>query len=300
MDSMSGTEAALIAPQRKQTQVAWHELREIATQAQRDIEKDSAFDAHDDYENVFAMWEAKLQDKRIEVTAENADVVPTWYSSANEYWENEANCPVNDNGVLGGFAHVSPADIAHSKRFIDRLQTLRPACGRQCAVDCGAGIGRVSKFLLLPAFDQVDLVEQSERLLKSVPSYMGVDLDLLRKVRNLYCMGLQEFVPAPDTYDVIWVQWVALYLTDVDLVHFLQRCQRALRPNGWIGIKENVLLHGNPYEIDEEDSSITRSDPYYKSIFRQAGMTLLAEEVQEGFPEELYPVKMYALAKDSF
>ena len=31
-------------------------------------------------------------------------------------------------------------------------------------------------------------------------------------------------------YDVIWAQWVLLYLTDEDLVAFLQRCKKGLRP----------------------------------------------------------------------
>lgn len=30
-------------------------------------------------------------------------------------------------------------------------------------------------------------------------------------------------------YDVIWAQWVLLYLTDEDLVSFLQRCKKGLR-----------------------------------------------------------------------
>lgn len=39
-----------------------------------------------------------------------------------------------------------------------------------------------------------------------------------------------------------------------------------------------------------------RSEVYYKSLFEQAGLTLLAEKKQKKFPKELFPVKMYALA----
>lgn len=38
-----------------------------------------------------------------------------------------------------------------------------------------------------------------------------------------------------------------------------------------------------------------RSEVYYKSIFAQAGLTLITEKTQQNFPEELYPVKMFAL-----
>jgi AdoMet dependent proline di-methyltransferase len=31
---------------------------------------------------------------------------------------------------------------------------------------------------------------------------------------NFFQMGLQEFTPQPQRYDVVWVQWALLYLTD--------------------------------------------------------------------------------------
>lgn len=39
-------------------------------------------------------------------------------------------------------------------------------------VDCGAGIGRVSKQLLLPIFTKVDLVEQNKTFLDNAPEYL--------------------------------------------------------------------------------------------------------------------------------
>jgi protein N-terminal methyltransferase len=220
----------------------------------------------------------------------------TWYSSANDYWEDASNCPLTDDGVLGGFAHVSPADVRDSTQFIAAVHKLRPGWRAGVAVDCGAGIGRVSKMLLLPMFEHVDLVEQSERLIRGARQYIGAQSPLLPKVRNLYCMGLQEFHPPDGSYDLVWIQWVSSHLTDADFVHFLRRCKASLSPHGWIGVKENVLLSGDPYDIDYQDSSITRSEVYYKSLFEQAGLTLLAEKKQKKFPKELFPVKMYALA----
>ena len=39
--------------------------------------------------------------------------------------------------------------------------------------DCGAGIGRVTKHLLLGEFDHVDLLEQSPRLIAEAPKFIG-------------------------------------------------------------------------------------------------------------------------------
>lgn len=219
----------------------------------------------------------------------------SWYASAHKYWDDEINCPLSESGVLGGFAHISDVDIRDSKRFLQHVRdTVRPEWVCHAAVDCGAGIGRVSKWLLLPMFDHVDLVEQSPRLLRGVPQYLEADEQA--RVRNLYCMGLQDFEPTAAAYDLIWMQWVLVHLTDLDLVRYLKRCKKALTPNGFIVVKENIFQSAEPYDLDRQDSSITRSAVYFKSIFQQAGLVVLAERRQRHFPKELYPVKMFALA----
>ncbi|KAJ8484486.1 hypothetical protein OPV22_016971 [Ensete ventricosum] len=49
---------------------------------------------------------------------------------------------------------------------------------------------------------------------------------------------------------------------------------------------------------DKEDNNITRSDSYFKELFKQCGLHLYRTKDQKGFPEELFPVKMYALVTD--
>lgn len=51
---------------------------------------------------------------------------PVWYSAAFDYWEAEGNCPATVDGVLGGFGHVSPKDIAGSRAFVARLRAALP------------------------------------------------------------------------------------------------------------------------------------------------------------------------------
>lgn len=307
-DAKAAETVTLLAPRSKRScaRIDWRELRAIAEEVQRALDASSKIEPHSEYATVFDMWRAELRDapNRLEEDDEaeqQAETPPTqeltWYASAHEYWDDEANCPLSDDGVLGGFAHVSGMDVKDSRRFLKHVrETTRPEWECRTAVDCGAGIGRVSKLLLLPMFEHVDLVEQSPRLLRGVPQYLGADERLRARVRDLYCMGLQDFEPAAASYDLIWMQWVLVHLTDVDLVRFLRRCKQALTPHGFIVIKENIFQTAEPYDLDRQDSSITRSAVYYKSLFKQAGLTLLAERRQRHFPEELYPVKMYALA----
>lgn len=72
-------------------------------------------------------------------------------------------------------------------------------------MDCGAGIGRITKRLLLPLFGVVDMVDVTEDFLIKAKTYLGEEG---KRVRNYFCCGLQDFSPEPNSYDVIWIQWV--------------------------------------------------------------------------------------------
>ncbi|KAH9843039.1 DUF858-domain-containing protein [Rhodofomes roseus] len=100
-----------------------------------------------------------------------------------------------------------------------------------------------------------------------------------------------------DPFDIIWCQWCLGSLSDADLVAFLRRSRSSLRdPNkSLIIVKENCCADDDeePRSVfDETDSSITRSDLAWKKAFKDARLTLVHEQVQRGFPEGLYTVKM--------
>lgn len=141
------------------------------------------------YDSITDMWEFELNSN-----SDNGQ--NPWYGKAYDYWENEANCPVSEDGVLGGYGLVTDVDARESTVFLNRVKALRPLLQTNEAAgnafyyisyiyififyinyysDCGAGIGRVSKFFLLPNFRHVDLVEQSPRLLEASASYIGPD-----------------------------------------------------------------------------------------------------------------------------
>lgn len=93
---------------------------------------------------------------------------------------------------------------------------------------------------------------------------------------------------------MIWNQWVLLYLADDDLIAYLQRCAESLRENGLICVKENVVMEGQ-FVVDDEDNSITRTHAQYRNVFDRAGLELVFEQRQMDWPQELFPVMMYAV-----
>ena len=172
---------------------------------------------------------------------------------------------------------------------ISYLQT-EDAPGHQRALDCGAGIGRITKHLLVKHFEKVDLVEQNKLFLEKAGEYLKNN----DKVGSLFCSGLQNFVPQEGHYDVIWCQWVLGHLTDDHLVDFFKRCLKGLKPNGYLIVKENLTSSGE-VEKDDEDSSVTRPEELLKKIFDNAGLKIVLDMKQTKMPQGLYPVKMYAM-----
>lgn len=142
---------------------------------------------------------------------------------------------------------------------------------------------------------------------KSVTLVQGTlqAFDPCSPLKGTKLVGRVGYVPEQDDleskFDVIWCQWCLGHLSDADLIAFFRRCKRALRDakDSIIIVKENLCSDGEDGSartvFDEDDSSLTRSDMAWKNAFAAAGLALLYEQVQRGFPAGLYEVKMYAL-----
>ncbi|EPX72666.1 methyltransferase implicated in translation [Schizosaccharomyces octosporus yFS286] len=209
-----------------------------------------------------------------------------FYSDAIEYWN---GIEPSVNGMLGGLGtgRIPQVDAIASRTFLRRLDYRLKKIDALVAADCGAGIGRVTEFVLLKVASHVDIVEPVEKFVSQAKVH------LQDKPCSFICTGLQNWTPEKNRYGLIWNQWCLSHLTNDDLVAYLIRCSEALSENGVICIKENVSSFTESF--DKEDSSVTRTDDSFRKIFQMANLVIIAESLQHGFPDELYPVKMFAL-----
>lgn len=225
--------------------------------------------------------------------------LPEWYSTAVNYWDGQA---ASDDGVLGGYGELTGPDLRDSKIFLEKVfgPYLKTAVseGRELvAIDCGAGVGRVSEGLLLQFFHQVDLLEPSAHLLSAARTRLlkpgKKSFPHTNRAVGFFQAGLETFNPEPGRYDAIWIQWALLYVTDDDAISLLKRCRKALKAGGMIFIKENVCAEG--FIVDRDDASVTRSHAYYVQLIEKSGLILKSTALQKGFPKDLYKVRMYAV-----
>lgn len=199
------------------------------------------------------------------------------------------------NGVLGGYPQVSRVDLQGSSNFLAKLRRqskqFPPGAKLQRAVDCGAGIGRITAGFLINVAETVDIVEPVKSFTDEIKDKDGVG--------KIYNLGLEDWHPERDglgPYDLIWNQWCVGQLTDAQLVEYLKRLPGALTEGGWIVVKENLSNHYLDVDVfDETDSSVTRTDKKFRKLFEEAGLSIVVTEMQRGMPKGLYAVRTYAL-----
>lgn len=212
-------------------------------------------------------------------------------TAALAYWSSTA--PTVD-GVLGGYPQVSRIDLQGSANFLARLRLKSkhhpPGPKLRRAADCGAGIGRITTGFLAKVAETVDVIEPVREFTDVLERGKG-------GVGEIVNLGLEDWEPEPETqYDLIWNQWCVGQLPDAALVSYLRRLPKALAQGGWIVVKENLSNHHLGEDVyDETDSSVTRTDEKFRKLFREAGMKIVASEIQRGMPKELYEVRSYAL-----
>ncbi|XP_076873659.1 N-terminal Xaa-Pro-Lys N-methyltransferase 2 [Brachyhypopomus gauderio] len=210
-----------------------------------------------------------------------------FYHRAQNFYK---DVPASEEGMMGDFVELSELDLESSRQFLKKCVGPGKA-GTRRALDCGCGIGRVSKGVLFPVFQTLEMLDMMENfILHAHECYLG---DCADRVESYYVYNLQDFTPPPKRYDVVWMQWVACHLTDKDLMEFLRRAQAGLRPSGVIVLKDNMARQG--CRLDPVDSSVIRHLDIMRSIIETAGLTILEVQKQEGFPESIMPVWMISM-----
>ncbi|KAL6230873.1 hypothetical protein BDW75DRAFT_55906 [Aspergillus navahoensis] len=239
------------------------------------------------------------------------------HTASLDYWNGLGTTQSAMLGVMGDHPWYTRIDLRGSRTFLAKARRLVPGAntgsklGR--GVDCGTGVGRVSEGFLRDVCEVVDAVEPvekfadviRERKINEEAQTQDAPQNRAEGTRgvigDIYVMGLESWTPTRK-YDLIWTQFCANYVTDAQLVEFLRRCCEALTESGIVGIKENISTDLNGRDMyDEEDSSVTRTDEKFRALFKEAGMSVIAADVQTGIPKNynLLPVRLYALRPKS-
>lgn len=211
-----------------------------------------------------------------------------FYLVGADFWRKQEK---SNAGMLDGFTYTHDTDITFSRAILDR-QVKGHNLGNQHCAEFGAGIGRITKNLLIEYFQEIDLIDPVKEFLDFAQKDFGDRVKL-----NLYPIGAQEW-KATTKYDCFWIQWTLMYLTDDDAIKLLKDCKSHLKRYGKIFVKENgfpndpdkSLAYWNP-----DDHSFARSHESYLALFEKAGLTVVENLLQPDWGEDLLPLYAFVL-----
>ena len=223
-----------------------------------------------------------------------------WYKKREKYW---SSVEPNLTSVLGNEIIQLP-DVKCSCELLNGLILSKQLNPKSC-LDCAAGIGRVTEYVLSNFFSEIDLFEKDKVFLeKCKQKFIGND-----KVKNIYESSLEKF-QFEKKYDLIWIQWCLENLEDEDLIPFLKKCKENLCENGKIIVKENYYffdnsednknknLHNINYEYSKEDFSKQRLDSFYINLFINMGFKIINHFINPNWPNKIMPLIVYVLEKN--
>eukprot|EP01084_Bolivina_argentea_P051863 95350_1 len=231
----------------------------------------------DEYEDVEEFW--SLIDER------------DWYITLNLYWHNKK---ANIDDMLGGMTdQIHKIDIETSIQITKKYWPKQTKNKNTYALDCGAGIGRVTEYVLGKTFTKVDLVEINPNFCKCCIQRIGNK----KYFGKIIAKSLHKFKPKSNYYNCIWCQWTLEHLTDDDLIKFLINCKKALNKSSkysYCVFKENVCRN-NLFYVNIEGSSIIRHQSVLINMFKKAKLNVVQIMDQKGFPKDLWPQKIFIL-----
>ena len=238
-----------------------------------------------------------------------------WYKKREEHW---ASVEPNLASVLGD-ENIQLPDVKCSCELLNGLILSKQLNPISC-LDCAAGIGRVTEYVLSNFFQEIDLFEKDKVFLeKCKTKFLGNN-----KIKNIYNSSLENF-QFKRKYDLIWIQWCLENLEDDDLRPFLKKCYDNLNDDGIIIVKENLYnieedeednvkdndkenekneikkednKNNYEYKYSDADYSKQRPDVFYINLFLESKFKIKLHFLNPNWPENMMPLCIYVLSKN--
>jgi protein N-terminal methyltransferase len=164
---------------------------------------------------------------------------------------------------------------------------------KTCSVlELAAGMGRVTKKVLLQKFERIDVLEPDEKLAAEIEKINT------KKIKNIYVKKGQDFEFKDSYYDVIWGQWFLENMSDVDNLKFLIKARDHLNDGGKIVLKENIYKE-DIVQITFPEGQRIRPLKVYLLFFRLVGLRPVYIKLSDDYPVSSYtPLYEIVLEKD--
>jgi len=230
-----------------------------------------------------------------------AEVSSGWHGRNVRFWRSQS---ADMRGATGG--GVTQFDVGFSRQALRALATARGGKRFARALDLGAGIGRVTDGVLRHHCRHVDLVEFVSKHLQRAKQLLPAK-GKSGCTFSFHAAAVQKHPVPARSYDLVWCQWLLMYLTDADVLTLLRRLAPGLCTDGFLLVKENVSTPEKLTYFDAEDGelweegdggrpvSCVRTRLHYEDLFERAGLRVRAAKVQHDSSSKIMDMVLFVL-----
>lgn len=227
-----------------------------------------------------------------------------WHSRNVRFWRAQA---ADVRGATGG--GVSQRDLEFTRKAVTTLASVGQGAQRarfERALDLGAGIGRVTDAVLRHCCRHVDLVEFVQKHLCKAKERLPA-AGKGGCTFTFHCCAVQKFQVPHSSYNLIWCQWLLMYLTDADALDLLRRLRPGLAEGALLLVKENISTPDELTYFDAADGelwadgsaggpvSCVRTELHYEDLFERAGLKIKEQKLQRDATGKTMDMMLYAL-----
>ena len=170
----------------------------------------------------------------------------------HDFWANKPS-------TVGGMTLLSDADLDEAERA-DILSQL-PSLSQMDVLELGAGIGRYTSHFIHMArhVTVVDFVEKFVEENRRTTSHCNNT--------SYYCADVMGLEFDDRSFDFIFINWLFMYLDDVQVEQLRGRIHRWLRDNGQVFLRESCFGGSTGTPPAPDNPTRYRSDTYYTRLF---------------------------------
>lgn len=231
--------------------------------------------------------QGKFYDSLAELHSIQEECKEQWYNANSLWWESGYGGSTDDEAMIGDTD--GETDGLDGLTFLDRVISIAPKFKLNNCLDCGAGVGRITKHVLLKRFKHVTLLEANLHWSVRSRAYLGRKRANQCTFINDKLENLSNILPVKSV-DLIWFQWCLQYVTDIDAIAILTAAGKGLTSTGLIILKENKPTVGTTgssrldrFQMDTPSGTdgrfdITRPAKHHRFLFQKAGLQVVAWE----------------------
>lgn len=197
-------------------------------------------------------------------------------SKAQEFWSKLEGEPTIESMMLNKEA----AGIDPKER--QEILSLCPPVDARDVVELGAGIGRFTR----------DIADKQARSIKAY-DFIQTSCDANAKTNadrpniSAHCQDVKTLELPDNSVDVVFSNWLFMYLNDEEVTTVFSRMVRWLRPGGHVFLRESCDAPSSTSLVKDmgENPTIYRSKQDYDRLLQATGLVLLTEGLVQAYVE---------------